>query len=100
MRRRPPRSTRTATLFPYTTLFRSEGEQVDHRRRRREEEPLEGVEEMVVGDVLDRGRLARLQRRDRPVGGENEWGAFRRRSRKRSGEGAAVANPLERIRPA
>src|SRR3546814_9565392 len=26
MRRRPPRSTRTATLFPYTTLFRS------HRR--------------------------------------------------------------------
>src|SRR3546814_14371356 len=25
MRRRPPRSTRTDTLFPYTTLFRSEG---------------------------------------------------------------------------
>src|SRR3546814_13181567 len=24
MRRRPPRSTRTYTLFPYTTLFRSE----------------------------------------------------------------------------
>src|SRR3546814_12121825 len=28
MIRRPPRSTRTDTLFPYTTLFRS-----DHRRR-------------------------------------------------------------------
>src|SRR3546814_5050835 len=26
MRRRPPRSTRTATLFPYTTLFRSQQE--------------------------------------------------------------------------
>src|SRR3546814_2809477 len=26
MLRRPPRSTRTATLFPYTTLFRSEGQ--------------------------------------------------------------------------
>src|SRR3546814_4217258 len=26
MRRRPPRSTRTDTLFPYTTLFRSEGD--------------------------------------------------------------------------
>src|SRR3546814_3190216 len=26
MDRRPPRSTRTATLFPYTTLFRSEWE--------------------------------------------------------------------------
>src|SRR3546814_15180121 len=25
MTRRPPRSTRTATLFPYTTLFRSDG---------------------------------------------------------------------------
>src|SRR3546814_4093041 len=31
MIRRPPRSTRTDTLFPYTTLFRSRR----HRRRRR-----------------------------------------------------------------
>src|SRR3546814_4730569 len=33
MRRRPPRSTRTDTLFPYTTLFRSVlgQEQVRHR---------------------------------------------------------------------
>src|SRR3546814_9501141 len=31
MRRRPPRSTRTDTLFPYTTLFRS----ADARRRAR-----------------------------------------------------------------
>src|SRR3546814_3782484 len=31
MIRRPPRSTRTDTLFPYTTLFRSEVKpQVDH----------------------------------------------------------------------
>src|SRR3546814_12908369 len=28
MNRRPPRSTRTDTLFPYTTLFRSKGEVV------------------------------------------------------------------------
>src|SRR3546814_19468031 len=28
MIRRPPRSTRTDTLFPYTTLFRSAGEQL------------------------------------------------------------------------
>src|SRR3546814_10809540 len=38
MIRRPPRSTRTDTLFPYTTLFRSAGTlQADHaggRRRR------------------------------------------------------------------
>src|SRR3546814_18763393 len=29
MIRRPPRSTRTDTLFPYTTLFRSEGQAPD-----------------------------------------------------------------------
>src|SRR3546814_6436413 len=29
MRRRPPRSTRTDTLFPYTTLFRSSSASVD-----------------------------------------------------------------------
>src|SRR3546814_9739510 len=32
MLRRPPRSTRTDTLFPYTTLFRSDAEL--HRRQR------------------------------------------------------------------
>src|SRR3546814_3505119 len=32
MIRRPPRSTRTDTLFPYTTLFRSEREEI-HRER-------------------------------------------------------------------
>src|SRR3546814_7374940 len=29
MIRRPPRSTRTDTLFPYTTLFRSDGDAVE-----------------------------------------------------------------------
>src|SRR3546814_14764320 len=33
MIRRPPRSTRTDTLFPYTTLFRSPGERGLHRGR-------------------------------------------------------------------
>src|SRR3546814_14731725 len=32
MIRRPPRSTRTDTLFPYTTLFRSYGKRDRHRR--------------------------------------------------------------------
>src|SRR3546814_7218824 len=50
MIRRPPRSTRTDTLFPYTTLFRStvrraclclvrRGGQADRRRRRRGQPP-------------------------------------------------------------
>src|SRR3546814_15565173 len=33
MIRRPPRSTRTDTLFPYTTLFRSGVERVERNRR-------------------------------------------------------------------
>src|SRR3546814_16986852 len=33
MIRRPPRSTRTDTLFPYTTLFRSAGDLADDDRR-------------------------------------------------------------------
>src|SRR3546814_13997041 len=32
MIRRPPRSTRTDTLFPYTTLFRSDAHASDRRR--------------------------------------------------------------------
>src|SRR3546814_7234267 len=32
MIRRPPRSTRTDTLFPYTTLFRSIGDRASDRR--------------------------------------------------------------------
>src|SRR3546814_6556350 len=35
MIRRPPRSTRTDTLFPYTTLFRSGFDLVEQRRERR-----------------------------------------------------------------
>src|SRR3546814_1618067 len=34
MIRRPPRSTRTDTLFPYTTLFRSAGDQLALELRR------------------------------------------------------------------
>src|SRR3546814_16089539 len=33
MIRRPPRSTRTNTLFPYTTLFRSDGDEIAAAKR-------------------------------------------------------------------
>src|SRR3546814_17010810 len=46
MIRRPPRSTRTDTLFPYTTLFRS---CVPHRS---------GTRRQARGDHLDRQRYA------------------------------------------
>src|SRR3546814_14359561 len=79
MIRRPPRSTRTYTLFPYTTLFRSGG---DDRR------PLEPGE-------ADRYRLRRVERFHRgmrhgvellAVGAHALW-----RRRGRSGRHRAVA---------
>src|SRR3546814_16367637 len=58
MRRRPPRSTRTDTLFPYTTRFRSAGNlglamidrRLKHLARRREPEA-----------VVDQFRITRHQ---------------------------------------
>src|SRR3546814_19904821 len=49
MIRRPPRSTRTDTLFPYTTLFRSHAG--------REKPSQEGVAGAHLGDRLDPRRL-------------------------------------------
>src|SRR3546814_1532640 len=59
MVRRPPRSTRTDTLFPYTTLFRSAGRPGNvrgpalRRRARQAERP-----EEVLSARLHRGRLS------------------------------------------
>src|SRR3546814_785642 len=53
--RRPPRSTRTDTLFPYTTLFRSVG---DRNRG----------EEAQVGRTGDRARRLDGRRVELPVG--------------------------------
>src|SRR3546814_14425936 len=52
MVRRPPRSTRTDTLFPYTTLFRSFlqlGDRLVHRR---------GVRRQIMGDGVGVRRFA------------------------------------------
>src|SRR3546814_8231260 len=65
MRRRPPRSTRTDTLFPYTTLFRSH-HLADHGRREGLAEDAEQAGEHddgkdEIGDRAgghDRGALA------------------------------------------
>src|SRR3546814_6723624 len=53
MIRRPPRSTRTDTLFPYTTLFRSERRRHFHRRlvRLQRHQPL-----VLVDRVTDRNQ--------------------------------------------
>src|SRR3546814_10910255 len=56
MIRRPPRSTRTDTLFPYTTLFRSSCERGDCLRMHG---PL-----LTLDEVLQRLRLSRRWMQD------------------------------------
>src|SRR3546814_3025338 len=57
MIRRPPRSTRTDTLFPYTTRFRSQGDEGQVRLHA-------GVRLRHQGaDRQDAGRVRRLHRR-------------------------------------
>src|SRR3546814_4923817 len=50
MIRRPPRSTRTDTLFPYTTLFRSQFNLSDIRVGRAENPQILGGDIVVVGN--------------------------------------------------
>src|SRR3546814_6565322 len=85
MTRRPPRSTRTDTLFPYTTLFRSGGN-AQHARRRQTFE--------------DRQMLQRKRSTSRSLGSENyrkENHCFRRTSARRSEEHTSELQSLMRI---
>src|SRR3546814_5026678 len=64
MIRRPPRSTRTDTLFPYTTLFRShatERRQITVQIRELALVVIPGAEERAAGGVLRRREPHRLQ---------------------------------------
>src|SRR3546814_17093427 len=58
MIRRPPRSTRTDTRFPYTTLFRSvvEGSVRARQDRRGDEEGLQVLPVLVHGDAAFAGQ--------------------------------------------
>src|SRR3546814_9522243 len=69
MIRRPPRSTRTDTLFPYTTLFRSRGERdaaVHHQRLRRDETRfVAGQKRNAAGHVFHRAQPSHRRAGDR-----------------------------------
>src|SRR3546814_6177498 len=73
MIRRPPRSTRTDTLFPYTTLFRSVGDDPAGDGRA-------GEAEMAVAEGVEDVRPTRRAADDR----------------KRVGRGGAMAHPAAR----
>src|SRR3546814_3940483 len=77
MIRRPPRSTRTDTLFPYTTLFRSLAPERGADARGAGEEPR--------ADRLSPARPPpREARRDRPVDGTGAGDRLSRRSARRA----------------
>src|SRR3546814_2147593 len=57
MIRRPPRSTRTDTLFPYTTLFRSVLSSLECRRPRQPKAPLPAFPRLARLAVSSNGRL-------------------------------------------
>src|SRR3546814_1908636 len=75
MLRRPPRSTRTDTLFPYTTLFRSStvaAEFDDHRRswaraihRRQQVDPLARIQPAHRPRGMDRAVEHHVEREPR-----------------------------------
>src|SRR3546814_18164241 len=62
MIRRPPRSTRTDTLFPYTTLFRS-GADRDQRNRLVARSRTDGGDLRLVADLHDEERHQRGEER-------------------------------------
>src|SRR3546814_14009116 len=82
MIRRPPRSTRTDTLFPYTTLFRSDGDQVEA-----DVELLariaKGLEAALVGRILFRVRvdLGGHERQQGQDGGQHDGEAKEQKNR-------------------
>src|SRR3546814_18716432 len=67
MRRRPPRSTRTDTLFPYTTLFRSGQVDLVYNDSSKVEESVRGRVREVAADAIEVsvhvpvGKMARLE---------------------------------------
>src|SRR3546814_8116360 len=78
MLRRPPRATRTDTLFPYTTLFRSQL-----------------ADERLAGQLADQG--AALQRRSSRVPGSIRSPAGPLASKKKIGRHTSELQSLMRI---
>src|SRR3546814_8786522 len=84
MIRRPPRSTRTDTLFPYTTLFRVDGERalgLEHAQRVAQwlHRNAEQADKIILRDKGARGHLLVDQPlQDRPIGDVAEPFAVRR----------------------
>src|SRR3546814_8989173 len=98
MIRRPPRSTRTDTLFPYTTLFRSLGSNLEmyidlvgRRRSRGQHERHFGIQELFLGLCRRGPKKSHRQRKRKkqchqPAGRESAGLCTARSRQKRSEE--------------
>src|SRR3546814_14554091 len=72
MIRRPPRSTRTDTLFPYTTRFRSQRELLNWARQTDPARPPSGL--MTIAQRLNQPRVTELlQELDRACFAGGDW---------------------------
>src|SRR3546814_16092848 len=90
MIRRPPRSTRIDTLFPYTTLFRSVREIA--------EKAVQLVEALVVeADVGDHRDIGAIER-DRPVAFVDLADVGGRVAAERAGEGGRLVGEITHAR--
>src|SRR3546814_4804073 len=76
MIRRPPRSTRTDTLFPYTTLFRSDGADIGDAEENVARRGLHAVDDLA----LEHDAIARCGP------GHREWGLLAARSEEHTSE--------------
>src|SRR3546814_18783576 len=74
MIRRPPRSTRPDTLFPYTTLFRSSWPVTEHYKSARSYASPE-EREACTNELIEKGRLDGRVTRFRKDDGTEFWGA-------------------------
>src|SRR3546814_1083640 len=73
MIRRPPRSTRTGTLFPYTTLFRSAGEERrEHTNRKGDIARLPARREGRLDDRVLRIEAGKAEHADDADSGDGE----------------------------
>src|SRR3546814_9602584 len=90
MIRRPPRSTRTGTLFPYTTLFRSAGEERrEHTNRKGDIARLPARREGRLDDRVLRIEAGKAEHADDADSGDGE----RARRHRPEGERNVPAKP-------
>src|SRR3546814_3762226 len=97
MIRRPPRSTRTDTLFPYTTLFRSRGPEGDAPPHRQARKPAGQLEGKGRTRAVEGPRGPRHRRARRKAEGGRYGRATQGRNRRRSDEHTSELQSLTRI---